>query len=405
MKTRKIGELRNWDKNPRGIKQDAFNQLKERIKRWGQFKPVVITPDGEVIGGNMRLRAYKELGIEDIWVSVVEPKNEAEKIEIALSDNEELGYYEEDQLAELISTFKNEINLGEYHIHLGKLSNLQDLLDQYQPTDIVEDEVPELPKEPKSKYGEVYELGRHRLMCGDSTKIEDVEKLMNGQKADMVFTDPPYGMSFDGAIGTHGEKRKKDKLMNDSLNSKENEAFLDGFITIMRAFNKGAFYISYWRLGIDTIMNALTRNGLRWRNLIIWKKNNFNLSNSDYKSFYEPIVFGWEDDYEPVLYGWVNEHLFFGKKGETDVWELPTIWEIDKTRKNTLHSTMKPVNLCARAIRNSSVVGGSVLDLFGGSGSTLIACEQLDRTCYMMELDPKYCDVIRERYDNFKKDR
>lgn len=238
----------------------------------------------------------------------------------------------------------------------------------------------------------------HRLMVGDSTKIEDVEKLMNGQKADMVFTDPPYGMSFDGAIGTHGEKRKKGELINDSLNSKENDAFLDGFITSMRAFNKGAFYITYWRLGIDTLMNALKRGGLRWRNLIIWRKNNFNLSNSDYKSQYEPLIFGWEDEYEPMLYGWINEHNFWGRRGESDIWEIP------KTQHNDLHSTMKPIKLCARAIGNSSKENNIVLDLFGGSGSTLIACEQLNRTCFMMELDERYCDVIRKRYWKFTHD-
>ena len=147
---------------------------------------------------------------------------------------------------------------------------------------------------------------------------------------------------------------------------------------------------------------AILERGLRIRNVVIWRKNNITLSNSDYKSLYEPVIVGWADDYDPIFYGWNEDHLFYGRRGERDVWEVPSVWDIKRTKHNKQHPTMKPVSLSARAVLNSSQIDNTVLDLFGGSGSTLIACEQLDRTCYMMEIDPKYCDVIRKRYANHK---
>lgn len=396
----KLSDLRNWDKNPRAIKKEDFERLKKQIKELGQYKPLLVTPDGEVLGGNMRLRAYKELGIEDVWVSIVEPKTDADKVKYALSDNDRAGYYVEQDLAELIQEYGLEINLEDYKVDLGNALTLAELLNQFAP-DIKEDEPPPIPEgEPESKLGEVYHLGKHRLMCGDATKIEDVEKLMGGQKADMVFTDPPYGMNFTGSV--HADGTKSFNAKHGAIKNDDDPAFLASFIPSIKLFNKGAFYIFYYRLKVDLLMNSLKQNGLEWRNLIFWKKNNFTLSNSDYKSQYEPIVFGWADDAEPIIYGWSDEHQFYGSKGERDVWELPSVWEIDRTKRNSDHPTMKPQALCARGILNSSKQGQIVLDLFGGSGSTLIACEQLGRNCYMMELDPKYCDVIRKRYVNYR---
>lgn len=386
---RKISELKNWESNPRTISDEAYKELKASIGDLGNFEPLVINTDGTVLAGNQRLRVHKENGDIEVEVSVPERElTEQEIKKIGVISNRHSGEWDMDKLANEFEDILEELGFD-------------DLLPEVE-LEVKEDDYEE-PEDLETTVvlGDVYQLGNHRLMCGDSTKIEDVEKLMNGEKADMVFTDPPYGMGFDGSIGTHGEKRKKREIINDESPDDE---FLDGFCEILRLFNKGAFYISYWRLGIQTIMNALARNGLRWRNLIIWKKNNFNLSNSDYKSLYEPIILGWDEDYEPVLYGWQEEHNFYGSKGEKDIWEIDTVntvWEIDKTKKNDLHSTMKPIHLCARAIFNSSKKNQRVLDLFGGSGSTLIACEQTNRRCYMMELDPHYCQVIIDRWEKF----
>jgi DNA modification methylase len=390
-----IAKLRNWDKNPRAVKKEDFERLKKQIKELGQYKPLLITPDGEVLGGNMRLRAYKELGITDIWVSVVEPKTEAEKVKYALSDNDRAGYYVEQDLAELIQEYGLEIGLEDYKVDLGEAITLVDLLNRFSP-DPIEDEAPELPEgEPKSKLGEIYQLGRHRLMCGDATKIEDVEKLMDGNKADMVFTDPPYGVSY-------GDKNKflnaiargnriQENMDNDTKSVAEMKQLWVAAFTNMGVVSKagGSYYVCSPQGGelmMMMMMMSLLEAGWDLRQSIIWAKNNHVLGRSDYHYKHEPILYGWKEG---------AGHKFYGPRGETTVWEIP------KPHKSDLHPTMKPIALVARAITNSSKQDDIVLDLFGGSGSTLIACEQTNRTCYMMELDPRYCDVIRKRYENY----
>jgi DNA modification methylase len=388
---RNINELREWNLNPRGIKKDKFEELKNRIKRFGQFKPLIICPDGEVIGGNMRLKAYRELGITDVWVSVVNPKTEAEKVEIALADNEEMGYYEEEALAELINQYRDTIKLSDYSIHLGQPTSLEDLLSKYGPEPI-EDEVPEVAENPVSKLGEVYQLGRHRLMCGDSTKIEDVEKLMNGKKADMVFTDPPYGVSYASKneyLNTIAPgNRIQTPIENDHMSLQDTENFIYACFVNLRMMlaDKSSYYITAPQ-GSDLLMMMMMmqKAGLTLRHMLIWVKNNHVLGRTDYNY-----------KHEPILFGWINTHNFYGNGRH----QFST-WEIDKPLKSDLHPTMKPIALIENALLNSTKKDDIVADLFGGSGSTLIACEQTNRTCYMMEIDPKYCDVIRKRYAKF----
>lgn len=254
--------------------------------------------------------------------------------------------------------------------------------------DIEEDEAPEVSKDPPvSKLGEIYQLGRHRVMCGDSIKIDDTDKLMNGNKAEMAFTDPPYLMGFEGNVHADGSKSfnaKHGAIKNDKMSKDDGDDFIYAIFETLATYVEGAYYVCFYRLGLDYIFRALDKLGNAYKSLIIWSKGNHTLSNSDYMSKYEPIV-----------YGWFNKHNFVGGKSNFD------IWEIDRTTKNELHPTMKPIELCAKAVQNSSSKGDIVLDLFLGSGSTLIACEQTDRTCYGMELDPKYVDVIRKRYWKF----
>jgi DNA modification methylase len=350
-----ISKLRNWDKNPRSIKSNKFQELKERIKKYGQFKPVITTLDGEVIGGNMRLRAMKDLGIQEIWVSVVEPKTNAEKIEIALADNEEMGYYQEDQLAELISEYKNEIKLESFSIHLGDGVNLEDLLNKYQPEEIIEDEPPEVEEEAISELGAIYQIGNHRLMCGDSTNIEQVEMLMDGKKADMVFTDPPYGMSAVSKSGVLKEKYKTDIMNDDSIQVAVDSFNLCKTLNIKKQVWWGANYYS----------NILPPSSC-W---IVWDKNN-----------------GTSDQMDCEL-AWTN------LDGVTRQFTKAS----EKT--NRVHPTQKPISLPIWCFDKYGA--DKILDLFGGSGSTLIACEQTKRLCFMMELDPRYVDVIRKRYAKF----
>lgn len=374
--TRNISGLKNWDKNPRAVKKDDFERLKKQITELGQYKPLLITPDGTVLGGNMRLRAYKDLGITDIWVSIVEPKTEAEMVKYAISDNDRAGYYVDQELAELIQEFGLEINLDDYKVDLGQAISLADVLNQFAP-DVEEDEAPEIAEgEAISKYGEIYQLGRHKLMCGDATKIEDVEKLMDGVKADIMITDPPYGYSYES---NHQDKHQE--LLND-------DQILD-FAPSANLFTQdnAAYYIFCgWQTVKEWLALIEEYPILKVKNIIIWKKNNWSMGDLT-----GDLTGSYAGQYEMILFIHKGRVELQGER-ERDVWEFDRVPPKE-------HPTMKPVGLIAKAITKH--LSNNVLDLFGGSGTTLIACEQTNRTCYMMELDPKYVDVIRKRYDNF----
>jgi DNA modification methylase len=250
-----------------------------------------------------------------------------------------------------------------------------------------DDEVPEAPGEPKSVLGDLYELGKHRVLCGDSVMIDSLEKLMDGVKANMVFTDPPYLMGFEGNVHGDGSKSHNAKfgaIKNDKMSVEDGKTFIGDITRNIKAYSSGAYYICFYRLGLHYVFNALHDNAMDYKAVIIWDKGNHTLSNSDYMSKYDPIV-----------YGWTDEHKFYGGRSNFDIWEVP------RTSKNELHPTMKPIALCEKAIVNSSEHNGVVLDLFLGSGSTLIASEKTGRICYGMELDPKYVDVIVQRYVDY----
>ena len=377
---RKTSELKLWEDNPRNIKPKDFERLKKQIQELGQYKPLLITGDGTVIGGNMRLRAYMDLGIEDIWVSVVNPKDDNQMLAYALSDNDRAGYYDDDLLANLSSAYPD-FEWGDYAVDLAPPTTLDDLF----KTEVEEDEVPEVDEtaEPVSKLGEVYQLGRHRLMCGDSTKIEDVEKLMNGQKADMVFTDPPYGVDYSGGIQFTKNGVKKEQRARLADDHKSTDIY-SRVAPLIPRFTSGAVYMWFADTQALPVYQAIEGVG-DIHALIIWVKNGgYSAMNANYKQKHEPCLY-WKP-----RGGKLN---FKGSSTET------TVWEISKDGINEHHPTQKPIALCAKAINNHEA--DTVLDLFGGSGSTLIACEQLNRTCYMMEIDPKYCDVIRKRYAKF----
>lgn len=373
-----VAKLQNWDKNPRNISTEGFERLKKQIQKLGQYKPLLITPDGTVIGGNMRLRAYRDLGVSEVWVSVVEPKSESEKLEFALSDNDRAGYYDDDLLANLTAEMPD-FNWEDYSVDLKEPTNLGDLLDQFK--EVVEDEVPEVSDEPAvSKLGEVYQLGRHRLMCGDSTKIEDVEKLMNGQKADMVFTDPPYGMDLDAegfdnmptAKGTTHKSYANVIGDADDFNADFITTIFELFGYCKEIFLWGADYYS------DLIDN---RKSGSW---IVWDKRQEGGTDKLFGSSFELCWSKNKHKRDIARILWAG---YFGMSGEDS-----------KTR---IHPTQKPIQLVDWFFKRWGDGLNTVVDLFGGSGSTLIACEQTNRTCYMMELDPKYCDVIRKRYSKF----
>ena len=287
-------------------------------------------------------------------------------------------------------------------------------IDMKQEVEVVEDDYnvdENIPEVPKSKLGDVYQLGEHRLMCGDSTSEEDTQKLGGGVSLDLLFTDPPYNVNISNSQGM--------KIANDNMEDSEFYKFLDGaFKCASKLLKKGgAFYIWYADSEDLNFRNACFNNNLTIKQCLIWVKNHFNLGRQDYKWQHEPCLYGWKDgdshyfveEYNhPTI---IEDRIDFEKMKKEDMKALleeiysdklaKTIIREDKPLMNDLHPTMKPIRMCAELIRHSTKENEKVLDLFGGSGSTLIACEQLNRKCYMMEYDPHYVDVIIDRWENF----
>ena len=372
----KIKNVKPNKDNPRIIKDYKFDKLVNSIKEFPDMlekRPIVVDEDMIVLGGNMRLKACIAAGLNEVWIDTAEGWTEEQKKEFIVKDNLGFGEWDWDILA------------NEWDIQ--KLDDwgmdLPPMFDDPEP-EAIEDDYTE-PDNIKVDVvlGDLIEIGEHRLLCGDSTDSDQVAKLMNNEKANMTFTDPPYLMDFTGGIHADGSKSFNSKhgaIKNDKMSKKEGDDFLDSVNTIIKLFTKGAFYICFYRLKLGDYFESLKRTGLDVRCLITWNKGNHTLSNSDYMS-----------KCEHIFYGWVKEHNFYGGNNGMDIWEIP------RTQKNELHPTMKPIQLCEKAINDASKSNDIILDLFLGSGSTMVASHQLGRKCYGMELDPKYCQVIIDR--------
>lgn len=373
----KLEDIIPYKNNAKKHNRTQINNVAESIKQFGMVQPLVLDKNNEIVIGHCRYEALKKLGEKEAPCVMVEDLTEEQIKKLRNLDNK-LNESEWDY--DLLKFDIEDLDFSGFEVDW----EIPDL--DFEEKETEEDDFDiELPVEPKSKLGDIYQLGNHRLMCGDSTKIEDVQKLMNGFKADMVFTDPPYLMGFTGNVHADGSKSfnaKHGTIKNDKMSRKDGDNFILKIFENIQKFNKGAYYVCFYRLGLDYIFRALDKLDNQYKALIIWNKGNHTLSNSDYMSKYEPIV-----------YGWFDSHLFYGNRSNFD------IWDIQRTQKNELHPTMKPIALCSKAIENSSKKEDIVLDLFGGSGSTLISSEQLNRKCYMMELDPKYVDVIIDRWE------
>jgi DNA modification methylase len=374
----KISEVKLNPNNPRIIKDDKFKKLVQSIKDFPEMlniRPIVVNQDMIILGGNMRFKACKEAGLKQVPIIKTDLTEEKQR-EFLIKDNTSGGEWDWEVLA-------NEWDIEElesWGLDVPELEIPQFLEaeeDNYEVANEIETDI---------VLGDLFEIGNHRLLCGDSTCSDTVAKLMNGEKADMVFTDPPYLMDFDGGMtsnkdgnwtksfnSTHGA------IKNDKMDKSKEADFLDGINSIIQIFTKGAFYICFYRLKLGDYFASMDRVGLKTRTLITWNKGNHTMSNSDYWS-----------KCEHIFYGWIDEHNFYGGNDYD-------IWEISRTQKNDLHPTMKPIPLCEKAINNSSKKNDLVFDLFLGSGSTMVASHQLNRKCYGMELDPKYCQVIVDR--------
>lgn len=383
---KKIDELIPYINNSRTHSADQVQQIAASIKEFGWTNPLLLDGENGIIAGHGRLQAARLLGEKEVPTIQLDGLTEMQKKAYIIADN---------KLA-LNAGWDNELlgieitDLKEFGFDIDLLGFNEEELKEFSAEEIEgltdEDSVPDIPDEPITKLGDIYQLGNHKLMCGDSTSIDAVEKLMP-ETANMIFTDPPYLMDFTGGIHADGSKSfnaKHGGIKNDKMSDADGDDFLDSINSIIKIKVDGAFYITFYRLGINKYFASLDRTGLQCRSLVIWDKGNHTLSNSDYMSMYEPM-----------FYGWVNNHKFYGGKNGMD------IWRIKRTAKNDLHPTMKPVELVEKAILDGSQINAIVLDLFGGSGTTIIACEKNNRKARIMELDPKYCDVIVRRWEEF----
>ncbi len=356
-----------------------YEKLKRSILEFGFVEPVIWNKaTGNIVGGHQRYKVLKGLGYNDIECVVLDIDEQKEKaLNIAL--NKVSGDWDKPLLADLLKeldTVGFDVSLTGFDIaELNELFGEPDTKDDDFDTDTALEEI----KIPITKTGDIWQLGKHRLICGDSTKIDDVAKLMNGIEADLVLTDPPYNVDYQG--GTV----EKLKIQNDKMSDEQFLQFLiDAFARMYEFSKKGAaIYVFHADSEGYNFRTAFKLAGYQLRQCLIWTKNAFVPGRQDYQWQHEPILYGWKDG---------ASHSWYGGRNQA------TVVKFDKPSRNGEHPTMKPLALCGQFIMNSSKEGDIVLDTFGGSGSTLIASDQTGRTCYMAELDPKYCDVIVKRY-------
>ena len=367
-----IEKLIPYARNARTHSNEQVDQIAASIKEWGWTTPILVDESGMIIAGHGRTLAAKKLGIKQVPVIVADGWTNAQKKAYVIADN---------QLAlnagwdmKLLPIELQELQELNFDLELLGFDP-KELNAMLEPDEVEgltdEDAVPEVPEEPKTKLGDIYQLGNHRLMCGDSTSIDAVEKLMDGQKADMVFTDPPYGVDYEG-------------INNDSRGGLE-ELLRGSFGNYLTTSKSGAACYVFHSDKCADIFHLVFREYFHFSSMIIWAKNSLTLSRTDYQSQHEPCLYGWMKD---------GKHSFYGDRKQV------SIWKFDKERVEG-HTTPKPVALIERALQNSSKGGDIVSDFFGGSGSTMIACEKLGRQARLIELDPKYCDVIVKRWEDF----
>jgi len=356
----------------------AYEKLKRSMTEFGYVEPIIWNEDtGNIVGGHQRYKVLVAEGHTEVECVIVNMSPEREKaLNVAL--NKVTGDWEFEALADLIK----DLEAQDFDVTLTGFdaAEIEDLFSQVHDKDANDDDYDvnkALEEAAFVKPGDVWLLGRHRLLCGDATKPEDVEKLMDGKKANLVLTDPPYNVDFESASGL---KIQNDKQDNDTFYSFLLAAFKN---MAEHTAPGGSIYVFHADTEGLNFRKAFIEAGFHLSGVCIWKKNALVLGRSPYNWIHEPILFGW-------LRG--GKHKWFTGRSET------TVWNYDKPKKNGEHPTMKPVPLLCYPIKNSSQVNGIVMDLFGGSGSTLIACEQIDRIAYTLELDPKYATVIVKRY-------
>lgn len=383
-----LEQLVPYARNARTHSDSQVAQIAGSIAEFGFVNPVLIGGDNIIIAGHGRVMAAKKLGLQTVPTIKLDHLTENQRRALVIADNkiaENAGWDEELLRLELQNLADEDFDLDLLGFDDVELDDLLTSLDDDEAA-ALDENIPEVQENPVSRTGDIWIMGEHRLLCGDSTSEADMKKLMAGELADMVFTDPPYNVNYGDTakdkLRSKGGAKAGRKIMNDNLGD-DFEAFLTAACKNMLAHTKGALYICMSSSELDTLQSAFRNAGGKWSTFIIWAKNTFTLGRSDYQRQYEPILYGWKDG---------NDRYWCGARDQGDVWFY------NKPQKNDLHPTMKPVDLVVRGIKNSSKTLDIVLDPFGGSGSTLIAAEHTGRQARLIELDPKYVDVIVRRW-------
>lgn len=372
-------------------KHDGKNlkAIASSLEKFGQRKPIVVTPDSIVVAGNGTLEAAKSLGWSEIAIARTPIGWTWDQIKaFALADNRtaELAEWDDKVLADQLL----ELDANGWELEELGFENLE------PPIGDAEDEEPlsfdDAPT--RAKLGDLWQIGNHRILCGDCTDWNNVTKLIQEKSVKMIFTDPPYNVDFKGQQLSNTTKNgiqinhyesintKHDAINNDSLEEDKFNDFITKALINMKKTNPDSWYFTFCDLTLDQLLNPLRATGFEWKSIIIWVKNQATLSGKDYKSKYEPIVYG------------CKPNSFYGER-----YLQEDVWEFQRTLKNDLHPTMKPIPLIENAIKNSSKDNDLIFDPFAGSGSTLVACEKTNRIGYGIELDPKYVDVILDRLE------
>lgn len=385
-----ISVLIPYARNARTHSDEQIAQIAGSIKEFGFNNPVLIDKDNGVIAGHGRLAAARKLGLKEVPCIRLEHLTETQRKAYILADNRialNSGWEAELLSLELSELLDGGVNLESLGFDADEIDAL---LNKIEPTEGLTDEdaTPEVPEEPVTKPGDVWILGKHRLMCGDSTSIEQAEKLMGGVKGDMVFTDPPYNVAYEG----RGEKNKLGPIKNDNMSDESFEQFCRDVFATYHSIMKplACIYVCHPdsqtapKLAFEKTFGELFKKS----STVIWVKQSAGMGWQDYRAQHEPILYGWKEG--------SGKHFYCGDRSKTTVWKIGR-----DAQASYVHPTQKPVSLPEEAINNSSKGEDVIIDLFGGSGSTLIACEKTGRVNRSMELDPKYCDVIVKRWQDF----
>ena len=387
-----LSKLVPYERNAKIHGNFQIQKLKASIEEFGFLTPCLIDRDFNIIAGHGRVMAAKELGMTKVPCVFVEGLTDEQRRAYILADNRlgDLGEWDMEMVTSELVSLKDadfDVTLTGFDMSIEVGADT--------PAEVVEDEVPDPPAEPVTKLGDIWQLGEHRLMCGDATSASDFGLLMDGALSDMVFTDPPYNVAIGSKNAFLNSVQKAGRCTEDIMGDKGmtdteiGESLWKPSFQNLADFAKDecSIYVTMPQGGTHMMMMMMMADA-SWqvKHELIWLKNapTFSMGRLDY-----------DYKHEPIMYGWKKTHKYYGKGNFTK-----SVWEIDKPRESKLHPTMKPIELIANALLNSSQPGDVVADAFGGSGSTLIACEQTGRKCYMMELDPHYCDVIVQRWEN-----